>query len=75
MLISLCFAYFWLQIHEPLSGPMFEAMGTQFDNFVSASVGSDVRSVSDDFKGYTRVKAILDVKNSLKQEKNIVVIK
>ncbi|MBA0780481.1 hypothetical protein Gotri_004575, partial [Gossypium trilobum] len=71
--VDLLFTEFWIQIHN-LPPRMFTAkIPKQFGDFIGNFVDYDVKAIAGGLRNYMRIRVKIDIRQSLKRKKKIVV--
>ncbi|XP_012435591.1 uncharacterized protein At4g02000-like [Gossypium raimondii] len=70
--VDLLFTEFWIQIHNLPPGMFTEKIARQFGEFIGVFVDYDSKAIVGRLRNYMRIKAKIDIRQSLKRKKKIV---
>ncbi|KAK5836396.1 hypothetical protein PVK06_012183 [Gossypium arboreum] len=70
--MPLVWSNFWIQVHDLPMGLMSKMMAKQFGDFLGQILEYDTKSISKGYQSYMRIRVRIDVKNTLKRRKKIV---
>ncbi|MBA0805970.1 hypothetical protein Gohar_005449, partial [Gossypium harknessii] len=71
--VDLLFTEFWIQIHNLPPGMFTEKIARQFGKFIGNFVDYDSKAIVGGLRNYMRIRAKIDIRQSLKRKKKIVV--